>query len=420
VLTFRKRKYVDIDSYSLAHHAWKRFKKNRLAMFSLSFIILCVLVAVLGYAITPDSTPNANNQVLELSVKPPGFKVQMLLVKENQDIKNVSFISKMLFGQPSSYHYTPIYSYGFQGSFVVAESYTGMTPNNGPIVKYNMADVLYALDYNKHLVNDSINQTTTSYIFGSDKPITRTYNDMSQEIKAKNVITKTYLLGTDQEGRDLLSRLMIGIRVSLAVGFISVLIAFSIGIFLGATAGFYRGKWDEFVMWLINVVWSLPTLLLVIAITLALGKGFWQVFIAVGLTMWVDVARIVRGQVMSIREENFIEAGNAMGFSDFRIIFKHIIPNIMGAIIVVAADNFASAILIEAGLSFLGIGAQPPIASWGAMINTNRGYIITDSAYLAFLPGICIMLMVLAFFLLGNGLRDALDSKTSANQLIGA
>jgi len=420
VLTFRKRKYVDIDSYSLAHHAWKRFKKNRLAMFSLSFIIICVLVAVLGYAITPDSTPNANNQVLELSVKPPGFKMEMLLVKENQDIKHVSFISKMLFGQPSSYHYTPIYSYGFQGPFVVAEGYTGMTPNNGPVVKYNMADVLYALDYNKHLVNDSVNQTTTSFVFGNDKPITRTYRDMSEEIKAKNIITKTYLLGTDQEGRDLLSRLMIGIRVSLAVGFISVLIAFSIGIFMGATAGFYRGKWDEFVMWLINVVWSLPTLLLVIAITLALGKGFWQVFIAVGLTMWVDVARIVRGQVMSIREENFVEAGNAMGFSDFRIIFKHIIPNIMGAIIVVAADNFASAILIEAGLSFLGIGAQPPIASWGAMINTNRGYIITDSAYLAFLPGICIMLMVLAFFLLGNGLRDALDSKTSANQLIGA
>jgi len=420
VLSFRRKKYVEIDSYSLAHHAWKRFKKNRLAMFSLYFIVLCVLVAILGYTITPDSTPNANNQVLELSVKPPGFKVQMLLVKENQDIRKSSFISKMLFGQPSFYHYTPIYNYGFQGSFIVAEGYTGMIPNNGPIVKYNMADVIYALDYNKHLVNDSTNHTTTAYIFGDNKPITRTYKDMSEEIKNKNIITQTYLLGTDQEGRDLLSRLMIGIRVSLAVGFISVIIAFSIGIFLGATAGFYRGKWDEFVMWLINVVWSLPTLLLVIAITLALGKGFWQVFIAVGLTMWVDVARIVRGQVMSIREENFIEAGNAMGFSNFRVIFKHILPNIMGAIIVVAADNFASAILIEAGLSFLGIGAQPPIASWGAMINTNRGYIITDSAYLAFLPGICIMLMVLAFFLLGNGLRDALDSKTSANQLVGA
>lgn len=420
MLTFRRKKYVDIDSYSLAHHAWKRFKKNRLAMFSLYFIILTVIIALLGFLITPDSTPNSNNQVLELSVKPPGFKVQMLLVRENQDIKEVNFISKMLYGQPSFYHYIPIYNYGFQGPFIVAEGYTGMVPNNGPVVKYNMADVIYPLDYNKHLVNDSVKLSTIAYVFGSSTPISRTYKDMSEEIKAKNIVTKTYLLGTDQEGRDLLSRLMIGTRISLAVGFISVLIAFSIGIFLGATAGFYRGKWDEFVMWLINVVWSLPTLLLVIAITLALGKGFWQVFIAVGLTMWVDVARIVRGQVMSIREENFIEAGNAMGFSNFRVIFKHILPNIMGAIIVVAADNFASAILIEAGLSFLGIGAQPPIASWGAMINTNRGYIITDSAYLAFLPGICIMFMVLAFFLLGNGLRDALDSKTSANQLVGA
>ena len=417
-LSFRKRP-ADIDSYSLESHAWKRFKRNRPAMVSMYFIILSVLVAVLGYLITPDSSPNANNQVLELSVKSPGFKTQMLLVKENQDIKSTGIFERMFFGQPNFYRYIPIARYGFQGANLVYEGYTGNNPNNGPIIKYNLADVIYALDYSKRLSIDSINNTITCYIFGQSTPITRSFKDLSEEIKAKNIITKTYWLGTDQEGRDMMSRLMIGTRVSLAVGFISVLIAFSIGIILGATAGFFRGSWDNFVMWLINVVWSLPTLLLVIAITLALGKGFWQVFIAVGLTMWVDVARIVRGQVMSIREETFIEAGHAMGFSNYRIIFKHIIPNIMGPIIVVAADNFASAILIEAGLSFLGIGAQPPIASWGAMINTNRGYIITDSAYLAFLPGICIMLMVLAFFLLGNGLRDALDSKTSANQLVG-
>ncbi len=416
---FSKQKPVEIDSYSLTSHAWKRFKKNKPAIWGMYFIGLSVLIAILGYLITPDSTPNANNQILELSVKPPGFKVQMLLVKENQDIQKKSLFERMLFGQPSYYRYIPIYNYGFQGPNIVYESYTGNTPNNGPVVKYNMADVVYALDYSKRLVNDTANDRTTCYIFGHSGPITRTYKDLSEEIKQKNIITKTYWLGTDQEGRDLMSRLMIGTRVSLAVGLISVLIAFSIGIILGATAGFFRGGWDNFVMWMINVVWSLPTLLLVIAITLALGKGFWQVFIAVGLTMWVDVARIVRGQVMSVREENFIEAGHAMGFSNYRIIFRHILPNIMGPIIVVAADNFASAILIEAGLSFLGIGAQPPIASWGAMINTNRGYIITDAAYLAFLPGICIMLMVLAFFLLGNGLRDALDSKASTSQLVG-
>jgi peptide/nickel transport system permease protein len=418
-LYFRRKKPVDIDSYSLSSHAWKRFKRNRPAVWSMYFIIFAVLIAVLGYLITPDSSPNANNQVLELSVKPPGFTVQMLLVKENQDIQEKPIWEKMLFGQPNFYRYSPIYNYSFQGSNIVYEGYTGNTPNHGPITKYNLADVVYALDYGKHIIVDSVRQRITCYIFGQSQPITRTYADLEQEIQEKNIITKRYLLGTDQEGRDLLSRLMIGTRVSLAVGIISVFIAFSIGILFGATAGFFRGPLDNFVMWLINVVWSLPTLLLVIAITLALGKGFWQVFIAVGLTMWVDVARIVRGQVMSIREENFIEAGHAMGFSNFRIIFRHIIPNIMGPIIVVAADNFASAILIEAGLSFLGIGAQPPIASWGAMINTNRGYIITDAAYMAFLPGICIMLMVLAFFLLGNGLRDALDSKASTSQLVG-
>jgi peptide/nickel transport system permease protein len=162
---------------------------------------------------------------------------------------------------------------------------------------------------------------------------------------------------------------------------------------------------------MINVVWSIPTLLLVIAITLALGKGFWQVFIAVGLTMWVEVARVVRGQVLSLREKEFVEAGRALGFTNFRIIFRHVLPNVIGPVIVISAGNFASAILVEAGLSFLGIGAQPPMASWGTMIRDHYGYIITGKAYLAVLPGLATMFMVLAFMLVGNGLRDALDTK---------
>lgn len=209
---------------------------------------------------------------------------------------------------------------------------------------------------------------------------------------------------------------MIGARVSLSVGFISVSIALIIGILLGSLAGFYRSWVDNLIVWFINVVWSIPTLLLVIAITFALGKGFWQVFIAVGLTMWVEIARIVRGQILSIREKEFVEAGKALGFKNSRIIIQHILPNITSPIIVISTANFAAAILIEAGLSFLGIGVQPPIPSWGSMIKENYAYIILDSAYLAILPGLAIMLMVLAFMLLGNALRKALDVKTVNNK----
>jgi peptide/nickel transport system permease protein len=195
------------------------------------------------------------------------------------------------------------------------------------------------------------------------------------------------------------------------VGFIAIAISLLIGITLGAIAGYFGGIIDQLIVWLINVVWSVPTLLLVIAITFVLGKGFWQVFIAVGLTMWVEVARVVRGQVLSIREKEYIEAARALGYRNRRIIFRHILPNVMGPVIVISAANFASAILLEAGLSFLGIGVQPPSPSWGSMIKENYGYIILDYAYLAILPGVAIMLMVLAFMLLGNALRDALDVK---------
>ena len=178
-------------------------------------------------------------------------------------------------------------------------------------------------------------------------------------------------------------------------------------------AGYFRGFIDDIVMWFINVVWSIPTLLLVFALILALDRGFWQIFIAVGLSMWPEIARIVRGQIISVREQEFVEAARALGYSNYRIIVKHILPNTMGPVIVVSAANFATAILLEAGLSFLGIGAQPPMPTWGGMIKDHYGYIIVDAAYLAILPGMAIMLMVLAFVLVGNGLRDALDAKAN-------
>jgi peptide/nickel transport system permease protein len=205
--------------------------------------------------------------------------------------------------------------------------------------------------------------------------------------------------------------MLIGTRISFSIGFIAVFISLVIGLSIGAIAGYFGGKIDAFIMWLINITWSIPTLLLVIAITLALGKGFWQVFIAVGLTMWVEVARVVRGQLISAKEMQYVEAAKALGFSNFRIIFKHILPNIMAPVIVISAANFAGAILMESGLSFLGIGAQPPTPSWGAMIKDHYSYIILGKAYLAIIPGLAIMSLVMAFMLIGNALRDALDVK---------
>ena len=221
---------------------------------------------------------------------------------------------------------------------------------------------------------------------------------------------KRYWLGTDKYGRDILSRLIIGTRVSLSVGLITVLISLSIGLLLGSLAGYYRGRTDEVIMWFINVIWSIPTLLLVFAITLALGKGFWQVFIAVGLTMWVNVARLVRGQVLAVRELEYVEATRALGYSAARTIVRHIWPNILGPVLVIAASNFASAIVIEAGLSFLGVGVQPPQPSWGRMLAEGRTY-ISSAWWIITFPGIALMLTVLSVNLLGDWLRDYFDPR---------
>lgn len=237
--------------------------------------------------------------------------------------------------------------------------------------------------------------------------------DAPGQIPELYISKKTFLLGTDKFGRDLLSRMLVGMRISLSIGFIAVLISLIIGITLGSIAGYFGGKVDAAIMWLINVTWSIPTLLLVIAITLALGKGYYQVFVAVGLTMWVEVARIVRGQVLGIKEMQYVTAARALGFNNFRILSRHILPNSMASVIIISAANFASAILVESGLSFLGIGAQPPVPSWGGIIKDHYAYLLMGKPFLALIPGIAIMSLVMAFMLLGNAIRDAMDVRSS-------
>lgn len=337
-------------SKSLWYYSWIRFKRNRLAMAGLITIILLILIALVAGIISPY---NPIRQTLEYATKTSGFRGNVL-IRNTADGTDFIAIQK--------------------------------------IVKIS-SDSVYYLDF-----TGTQSVISKRELHGDDE------SDWHQEPK--------FLLGTDRYGRDILSRLIYGSRVSLSVGLISESISIFIGVCLGALAGYFRGKTDIGIMWLINVVWAFPSILFIIALSVVLGKGFWQSFVAIGLTGWVDIARIVRGQFFSLRETEYVEATRALGYKPTRIIFKHILPNTIGPIIVTGTAGLATAIIFEASLSFLGLGVQPPTPSWGQMVFDGYKYIVAGTNWgLAVYPSIAIMLTVFAVNLVGDGLRDALDPK---------
>ncbi len=351
---------------------WTKLRKKKSSMGGLGFIIFTALLSIFAYVLIGDQSPNANNQKAEIALKHPGFCSLGILLKNNRFEKETGFFNRILFGAEKSYDWYPI--------------------KEAEIVQEGIEVISH---------------------YGQRKIIS--LNHLSGQFEDRNLeehlIEQKFWLGTDRYGRSISSRLILGIRISLLVGLLAVIISLSVGVFIGGIGGYFGGWIDRVVMYLINVMWSIPTLLLVFAIVLAFGRGLGIIFLAVGLTMWVDVARIVRGQVKKIKEEQFVQAAKSIGVNEFRILFKHILPNIIGPILVIGAANFATAILIEAGLSYLGFGVRPPTPSIGNMLNEHYGYAITGKPALALVPAITIMLMVLSFNLLGSGLRDVFDVK---------
>lgn len=345
-------------------------------MGGLIFIICTGILALFAYFLVGDSSPNANNQKAEIALKSPNFTTQVIILRNNRYEDDRSILERLMNGAEKRYDYYPIRS-----AEVVPEGIEVTT-------HYNQKKIIKATDLYNAL----------------------TANDLTPHLKLQK-----FWLGTDRYGRSISSRLILGIRISLLVGLLAVIISLFVGTVIGALGGYFGGWIDRVVMYLINVMWSIPTLLLVFAIVLAFGRGLGVIFLAVGLTMWVDVARIVRGQVKKIKEEQFVQAAKSMGVREYNILFRHILPNIIGPILVIGAANFATAILIEAGLSYLGFGVRPPTPSIGNMLNEHYGYAITGKPILALVPAVTIMLMVLSFNLLGSGLRDVFDVKDGGN-----
>ncbi len=217
-----------------------------------------------------------------------------------------------------------------------------------------------------------------------------------------------YLLGTDNLGRCILSRLMYGARITLQIGFVVVGISALVGVSLGAIAGYRGGIIGEIIMRLVDVLLAFPGIILALVIAGLLSPSIYSIILALSIVGWTSYARIVRGVVLSVKEKDYVEAARSLGAGDFRILSKHILPNTMAPVIVMASFNMAHVILSAAALSFIGFGAQPPDAEWGSMLNSGRAFIDT-SPHLTVFPGLAIMITVLAFNFLGDGLRDALD-----------
>jgi peptide/nickel transport system permease protein len=393
----------------------RRFLRNRPAVAGSILLLLMTLASAFAYLIAPDGTHQCNFRVEELPRLPPGARAQVLLQPTLADAgESPGFLGRLLRGTPDRYKAIPLDGAGV----TFANDTLHYGDLQGERASALLPEFLLPLDrYHQDAIRWK-DEGGRPYALHGDEI---SYRDLGGQLRTASlgslrlqvqVTELSFPLGTDGAGRDVLSRLLLGGRVSLGVGFLAVLVSLLLGVFFGAVAGFFRGFADQAVMWFVSVVWSLPTLLLAISISFVLGKGFEPLFIAIGVSTWVEVARIVRGQIFTLREMQFVEATRALGFRAPRAIVRHVLPNVLSPVIIVSAANFASAILLEAGLSFLGVGVQAPAPSWGGMIQEGYTQIYFDSGlWLAIIPGLAIVLVVISLHWIGQGLRDALDPR---------
>lgn len=353
----------------------KKFLRTYTGPLGLLVVVLWILISIFAVILSPDKTPLADNINGNLALREPGSEVVVYKQDLGLDIKPANWFKRSFWGVQKKYREVPVFKLQFKNDSALIRVYDRGFP------KEQIRVALEGLD-------------TASW-------------------KEENLLFKEFKWGADKRGRDLMSQVFHGSRISILVGFFALAIALIIGISLGLVSGYFGGRIDQVIQFIISVMWTLPTFVLVLAFSVSLGKGLWQMMLAIGLVSWVDIARLVRGQVLSIKEKEYIQAAQILGFSNLRILFKHILPILRGNILILASANFASAILLEAGLSFLGMGVEPPTPSWGILIQEHFSFITFGKAYLALIPGLCLASLVLSVNLLSNALRDVFDERQS-------
>ncbi len=361
--------------------AWRRLRKNMLAMAGLVTIILLIIVAVAGPMMVKGSF---SDQVLQMANLPPTLEIYKV------DDQNFIFLQK-------EYR---LYNVTEKGEVlnVLTETKNDIINN---VKEYNINGKIVTLDFSfaKKAKKDDIN--AIKYELRIDGKL------VDAPLKVSN---KTYLWGSDSLGRDLFIRVLNGARISLMIALVATVVNFFIGVLYGGISGYIGGQLDNYMMRLVDIISTIPMMLYVILLMVVIGPGLKTIMIVMGLVFWLGMARIVRGQALSLKEQEFILAAKTVGASTWRILVVHLIPNAMGPIIVALTMMIPNAIFTEAFLSFVGLGVPAPLASWGTLANDALGG-LRSFPYLLFYPSLAICITMLAFNFLGDGLRDALDPR---------
>ncbi|MCD6322844.1 MAG: ABC transporter permease [Clostridiales bacterium] len=407
-VTEKEKEYEEFrPSLTYWQDAWRRLKKNKISMVGLVGIILIILFGVVGPALTPMSYSDQINDFKNLGPRLNIYEI------ETDTYVTISSDYSMFAIEKNGKLVEKLEELELTGPIVTDEARTDFINVQSPSEQREQNEEAKKILVKAYMYNGE--QITLNYSGRVDKDVENeyviTYKNREITTRTKNVMNVMYPFGSDNLGRDVMTRVMYGARISLTVAFVASLVNFIIGVTYGAVAGYEGGRVDNIMMRIVDIINSVPLVLIIILLMVLVGnQGLWTIIMAIGLVYWVGMARLVRGQILALKEREFVMAAVALGVSRKNIILRHLIPNAMGPIIISMTMMIPSAVFTEAFMSFIGLGVSAPKASWGTLANNALSGILTYP-YQLFFPAIAIAVTMLAFNFLGDGLRDALDPR---------